>query len=110
MEKTEQHLNRENLKNLISEFDLGMTEKSNVAVQDQPTKKESVELCLPPLLVEAFQNGLEEGLDECNCGRNEGHDCTQAASSSGHHGCGKIIPSTDKDCRESTGFDASGRL
>ncbi len=89
MEKTEQSINRDYLKGLISEFDLGMAEDSNVAAQDQPSRKESEDICLPPLLVKAFQSGLEEELRDCNCGCGDGqHDCTQAASSSAHNGCG----------------------
>ncbi|MEA1922473.1 MAG: hypothetical protein U9N63_07445 [Pseudomonadota bacterium] len=88
MEKTKQNLNRDYLKGLISEFDLGMTEEPNVTVQDQLSQQESKDLCLPPLLVKAFQSGLEEELRDCNCGCGEEHDCTQAASSSTHNGCG----------------------
>ncbi|MEA3333679.1 MAG: hypothetical protein U9Q58_08790 [Pseudomonadota bacterium] len=88
MEKTKQNLDNDNLKDLISEFDLGMAEKSNVAEQNQPSPKESQALCLPPLLVKAFQSGLEEELKDCNCGCGEEHDCAHDASSSTHSGCG----------------------
>lgn len=88
MKETEHNLNRDNLMDLVSKFDLGMAEKSNTVEQDQPRKDQSLDLCLPPLLVEAFQSGLEEEFNECNCGCEGEHDCTQHSSSSGHHDCG----------------------
>ena len=88
MVKTEPKSNSENSGSLVSEFKLGMMEKPDVAVQDQPLEEEIIDLCLPPLLVEAFQSGLEEEFKECNCDRDEGHNCTQPASSSDHHDCG----------------------
>ena len=88
MEKTEPTFNGDSIESLVSEFNLGIAKKLNAAGQDQPIKKDSIDLCLPPLLVEAFQNGLEKERSECSCGCGDGQDCAQPASSSGHDGCG----------------------
>ena len=88
MKKTKQNLNRDYSKDLVSEFGRGLADVLNIAVSDQPSPKESEDLCLPPLLVQAFQSGLEEELRNCNCGCGEEHDCAHDNSSSAHSGCG----------------------
>ena len=88
MVKTMQNLNSKNLKNLASEFSLGMTEKLKTTTKNQPLEGENIELYLPPLLVEAFQSGLEEEFKECNCDSGEGHDCTHHTPDADHHACG----------------------
>lgn len=89
MEKCEMDFNRKNLKSLISSFNRGVTKqpkglerKSKVLTPDL----DSSDICLPPLLVEAFKSGLGDGLNDCNCDCKE-NDCSQHASGS-HQGCG----------------------
>ena len=86
MEKSQLDFNSEKLKTLISDFNQGMTEKPKIAVKGQASGQEISEICLPPLLVEAFQSGVEDGLSNCGCG--EEHDCSHHASGAGHQGCG----------------------
>ncbi len=85
MAKSEIDINRGNYQNLIGNFNLGITEKPDLEIKSQAPDRENHDICLPPLLVEAFQGGLEEGSQACDCGCGEDHDCT--ASSSGQH-CG----------------------
>ena len=88
MTKTIQNLNSKNIGNLVSEFSLGMTEKPEPAVKNQPLEGKKIEFCLPPLLREAFQSGFEEELKECNCESGEEPDCPHHAPDADHHGCG----------------------
>ncbi len=88
MEKSKSDLNSKKLKNLVSDFNLGMTEKTMVKSTEQVPEQESCDICLPPSLAKAFQRGLEDGSNDCNCGCGEEHDCAHHASSSGHNGCG----------------------
>lgn len=89
MAKTEQYNDSVSFKYLESEFSQGMAEKPGITMQDHQTiEKENSNLCLPPLLVKAFQAGIEEERNKCNCGCSEEHDCSHHADSSGDHGCG----------------------
>ena len=79
----------EEIRELAREFNLGVVEKPSIAAQDhQAIERKNSDLCLPPLLVEAFQSGIEEELKKCSCGCGEEHDCTHHGDSSGNYGCG----------------------
>ncbi|MCD6533748.1 MAG: hypothetical protein J7L25_06695 [Deltaproteobacteria bacterium] len=86
---SKQNPNPDSCKNLINEFDLGMMEKTTAKEPFETTATDGqIDICLPPLLVQAFRSGLEEESDQCNCDCEHGHECTQPGSSSAHNSCG----------------------
>lgn len=88
MKKSIFDCNSEKFRGLADDFNLGMTKKSEIEAKEQAPSHETSDICLPPLLVEAFRSGLEDETHNCNCGCNGESGCSHESSNADHQGCG----------------------
>ncbi|MBN2807931.1 MAG: hypothetical protein JXR80_00365 [Deltaproteobacteria bacterium] len=58
---------KDSLKNLLHDFNLGLNQETETAKEKQTQVPQAADISLPQLLVEAFQSGLKEKANDCDC-------------------------------------------